>query len=181
MDRIRNPYAPGAGTPPPGLFGRDKILEDVDVDLARIKFERASNNIVMVGLRGVGKTVLPDRMREDAEKSGTFTLHIEAPHIIAGASVYRGYDNIPSSPTGQGELGGRGTGFRRIAVKMSEGQMGYVDRCELPQGLRLTALAMAPDLLFRLSLGRAMPWAMSGSRRAAVQSYKGLNVGALFL
>jgi hypothetical protein len=33
----------------------------------------------MVGLRGVGKTVLLDRMREDAEASGIHTLRVEAP------------------------------------------------------------------------------------------------------
>jgi hypothetical protein len=33
----------------------------------------------MVGLRGVGKTVLLDRMREDAEGTGIHTLRIEAP------------------------------------------------------------------------------------------------------
>jgi hypothetical protein len=33
----------------------------------------------MIGLRGVGKTVLLDRMRDDAEASGVYTLRIEAP------------------------------------------------------------------------------------------------------
>ena len=33
----------------------------------------------MVGLRGVGKTVLLDRMRDDAEVSGVHTIRIEAP------------------------------------------------------------------------------------------------------
>ena len=33
----------------------------------------------MVGLRGVGKTVLLDRIRDDAESSGFYTLRIEAP------------------------------------------------------------------------------------------------------
>jgi len=33
----------------------------------------------MVGLRGVGKTVLLDRMRDDAESSGIQTLRVEAP------------------------------------------------------------------------------------------------------
>lgn len=33
----------------------------------------------MVGLRGVGKTVLLDRMRDDAEASGVHTIRIEAP------------------------------------------------------------------------------------------------------
>ena len=79
MDRIRNPYAPGAGTPPPELVGRDEIREDVRVATERIKIGRSSKNIVLVGLRGVGKTVLLDRMREDAEINGICTLHIEAP------------------------------------------------------------------------------------------------------
>jgi hypothetical protein len=34
---------------------------------------------MMVGLRGVGKTVLLDQMRNDAEKSGVHTIRIEAP------------------------------------------------------------------------------------------------------
>jgi hypothetical protein len=33
----------------------------------------------MVGLRGVGKTVLLDRMRDDAESSGIHTIRVEAP------------------------------------------------------------------------------------------------------
>ena len=33
----------------------------------------------MVGLRGAGKTVLLDRMRDDAEASGLYTMRIEAP------------------------------------------------------------------------------------------------------
>jgi hypothetical protein len=33
----------------------------------------------MVGLRGVGKTVLLDRMRHDAEAADMFTLRVEAP------------------------------------------------------------------------------------------------------
>ena len=79
MDRIRNPYAPGAGTPPPELVGRDETREDVRVALERTKIGRPNKNIVIVGLRGVGKTVLLDRMREDAENTGMCTLHIEAP------------------------------------------------------------------------------------------------------
>ena len=35
--------------------------------------------MLMVGLRGVGKTVLLDRIREDAEANGIYTLRIEAP------------------------------------------------------------------------------------------------------
>jgi hypothetical protein len=38
-----------------------------------------TKSILMVGLRGVGKTVLLDRMRDDAEASGIQTVRIEAP------------------------------------------------------------------------------------------------------
>ena len=38
-----------------------------------------AKSVVMVGLRGVGKTVLLDRMRDDAEAEGIHTVRIEAP------------------------------------------------------------------------------------------------------
>ncbi len=79
MDPIRNPYAPGAGTRPPELVGREELRYDARVTLARITLGRASKSIVMVGLRGVGKTVLLDQIREDAEAQGIITLPIEAP------------------------------------------------------------------------------------------------------
>jgi len=51
----------------------------VQVALARIAHGRSSKSVLMVGLRGVGKTVLLDRMREDAEAAGYRTMRIEAP------------------------------------------------------------------------------------------------------
>jgi hypothetical protein len=79
MDPVTNPYSPGAGSPPPELAGRDKLREQVRVAIARIRRGNAAKSVVMVGLRGVGKTVLLDRMRTDAEESGAYTLRIEAP------------------------------------------------------------------------------------------------------
>ena len=79
MDPIRNPYAPGAGSPPPELAGRDEVREIVRIALERTKISRPSKSVLMVGLRGVGKTVLLDRMREDAENEGAYALRIEAP------------------------------------------------------------------------------------------------------
>ena len=79
MDPIRNPYSPGAGTPPPALSGRDEILEQVRVAIERIRLGRASKSVLMIGLRGVGKTVLLDRMRLNAEAAGNQTIRIEAP------------------------------------------------------------------------------------------------------
>ena len=79
MDPIRNPYAPGAGTPPPELAGRDELRETVRVALARVRLGRPTKSVLMVGLRGVGKTVLLDRMRGEAEGTDVQTLFVEAP------------------------------------------------------------------------------------------------------
>lgn len=79
MDPVRNPYAPGAGTPPPELAGRSPILEDVKVRLQRLRLGRSAKSVMLVGLRGVGKTVLLDQMRRNAEAAGIQTVRIEAP------------------------------------------------------------------------------------------------------
>src|SRR5688572_8919956 len=79
MDPVRNPFAPGAGTQPPELAGRDELRETVRIALSRTRISRATKSVLMVGLRGVGKTVLLDRMREDAESDRIQTLRIEAP------------------------------------------------------------------------------------------------------
>ena len=79
MDPVSNPYAPGAGTPPPELAGRDDLREMVRVAVERVRRGLPTKSVLMVGLRGVGKTVLLDRMREDAEATGIHTLRVEAP------------------------------------------------------------------------------------------------------
>lgn len=79
MDPVRNPYAPGAGTPPAELAGRDDLRELVRVATERVRLGLPTKSVLMVGLRGVGKTVLLDRLREDAEERGIHTVRIEAP------------------------------------------------------------------------------------------------------
>lgn len=79
MDPIQNPFAPGAGTPPPELAGRDPLRETVRIALERVRLRKPAKSILMVGLRGVGKTVLLNRIRDDAEATGLCTLRIEAP------------------------------------------------------------------------------------------------------
>lgn len=79
MDPITNPFAPGAGTPPPELAGRNDLLNTVRIALERARRGTPTKSVLMVGLRGVGKTVLLDRMRDDAEAAGIKTLRIEAP------------------------------------------------------------------------------------------------------
>ena len=79
MDPIRNPYSPGAGSQPPELAGRDELREMIRIALERIRAGRPAKSVLMVGLRGAGKTVLLDRIRDDAEESGIQTLRVEAP------------------------------------------------------------------------------------------------------
>ncbi|MBE0590521.1 MAG: AAA family ATPase [Betaproteobacteria bacterium HGW-Betaproteobacteria-9] len=79
MNPIRNPFAPGAGTPPPELAGRGTLIESVQIALERARIGRAAKSAMLVGLRGVGKTVLLDRMRDDAEAAGIHTVRLEAP------------------------------------------------------------------------------------------------------
>ncbi len=79
MNPVENPYAPGAGTPPPELAGRDELRENVRIAIERIRHGRPAKSVLMVGLRGVGKTVLLDRMRDSAEANGVQTLRVEAP------------------------------------------------------------------------------------------------------
>jgi hypothetical protein len=66
MDPFKNPFAPGAGTQPPELAGRTQILFDAEVALERTKARVAARSEILVGLRGVGKTVLLNRIREMA-------------------------------------------------------------------------------------------------------------------
>lgn len=78
MDPMSNPFAPGAGTPPPELAGRDELREGVRIALGRVRIARPAKSVLMVGLRGVGKTVLLLRMRKEARAAGFQTLSIEA-------------------------------------------------------------------------------------------------------
>ena len=78
MDPLTNPFSPGAGNQPPELAGRSELLYKVEVLLARVKAGRSEQSMFMVGLRGVGKTVLLNRVRELAEEQGYQALLIEA-------------------------------------------------------------------------------------------------------
>ncbi len=78
MDPAHNPFAPGAGTPPPELAGRDFILDGMQTTLERLRLGRPHRSVILVGLRGVGKTVLLNRIREIAEEKDFRAFLIEA-------------------------------------------------------------------------------------------------------
>lgn len=58
MDAIQNPFSPGAGSPHSELAGRSAVRTAVYVCLARLRIGKQPKSVIMVGLRGVGKTVL---------------------------------------------------------------------------------------------------------------------------
>ena len=78
MDAIKNPFSPGAGSPPPELVGRERIFEQARVLLGRVKEKRPEKSILLTGLRGVGKTVLLNEIERLAAKTGYHTVPLEA-------------------------------------------------------------------------------------------------------
>lgn len=78
MDPVANPYAPGAGTAPPELAGRDEILTRTRTTLARVQRGNPAKSFMLVGLRGVGKTVLLNKVETIAEDQGYHPVMIEA-------------------------------------------------------------------------------------------------------
>lgn len=78
MDPIKNPFSPGAGSPPPELVGRDPLLEQARILLGRIKQKRPEKSMLLTGLRGVGKTVLLNEIQRLAESDDYHTISIEA-------------------------------------------------------------------------------------------------------
>lgn len=75
---IANPFAPGAGTPPPALVGRDTTIEASDIALQRLRSGRASQHQMITGLRGVGKTVLLGKLAGLSQHHGYRVIRIEA-------------------------------------------------------------------------------------------------------
>jgi AAA ATPase domain len=78
MDESANPYAPGAGTRPPELSGRDEVLRNARITIQRLQAGRSAKSFIFIGLRGVGKTVLLNEVQRIADELDCKSLHIEA-------------------------------------------------------------------------------------------------------
>jgi hypothetical protein len=85
-DPVANPYAPGAGTPPPALVGRDGVIQSAEISLRRLQAARSSQHQLLTGLRGVGKTVLLGKLTAVAEHVGFRVIRQEA---VGGADTIR--------------------------------------------------------------------------------------------
>ncbi|MCV2224271.1 AAA family ATPase [Pseudomonas mercuritolerans] len=66
MDKNTNPFNPGAGVSPPELAGRSEVLETAETALARTKRGKHAKSLMILGLRGVGKTVLLNQINDRA-------------------------------------------------------------------------------------------------------------------
>jgi hypothetical protein len=78
MDPIKNPFSPGAGSPPPKLVGRDAVLDQARILLGRVRAKRSEKSMLLTGLRGVGKTVLLNQIERLATSADYKTVSIEA-------------------------------------------------------------------------------------------------------
>lgn len=79
MDPRKNPYAPGAGTLPPELAGRDELIEKAAIALDRFRSGLPARSLLFVGLRGVGKTVLLTKIAQETEARGFVVVSVETP------------------------------------------------------------------------------------------------------
>lgn len=84
-----NPFTPGSGLEPPRLAGRDHEVSAFDLLVARSLAGRQGASIVLHGYRGVGKTVLLNAMREQAERAGWLCIDVEAQTSDAGPTAIR--------------------------------------------------------------------------------------------
>lgn len=78
MDPVRNPFAPGAGTRPPELTGREETLKTASVAMQRTLQDRPASSMLFLGLRGVGKTVLLNTLEDEARQQDFLTSFFEA-------------------------------------------------------------------------------------------------------
>jgi hypothetical protein len=74
---IINPYTPGAGLVPNCLAGRDDTIEAAKEIITYVAHGYPARSVVYYGLRGVGKTVLLNKIEEIADEYSVLYEHIE--------------------------------------------------------------------------------------------------------
>ncbi|WP_346354346.1 AAA family ATPase [Azotosporobacter soli] len=74
---LPNPYTPGAGLIPGYLAGREEMLKKAAESIAAMAQGYPTRSVVYYGLRGVGKTVLLNKIESIAEANDVLYEHIE--------------------------------------------------------------------------------------------------------
>ncbi len=72
-----NPYRPGAGLMPMYLAGRDEDISNIEQMFMASTMNVPTQSVIFSGLRGVGKTVLLNKLQKIAEDMDIFCRHIE--------------------------------------------------------------------------------------------------------
>lgn len=78
MDDALNPYTPGSGLASAVLTGRDKDLQAFDNLIKRAENDLLGRPMLLIGLRGVGKTVLLNQLKIRADQNDWLTVKVEA-------------------------------------------------------------------------------------------------------
>ncbi|MEN8723835.1 MAG: ATP-binding protein [Alphaproteobacteria bacterium] len=87
MDPFDNPFSPGAGISPPELAGRAEIIRTAETSYMRVLRRKAPRPLMLLGLRGTGKTVLLNKCREMGVTNGLPVSLIESPEAVSLASL----------------------------------------------------------------------------------------------
>ena len=72
-----NPYRPGAGLMPGYIAGREKDITNIEQIFDALIMNIPVQSVIFSGLRGVGKTVLINKLESIAEEKKIFCKHIE--------------------------------------------------------------------------------------------------------
>lgn len=87
MDPFNNPFAPGAGSRPPELAGREEFINAALTSCGRLIRTRSGRPMMLLGLRGTGKTVLLNEIGRQVAERGFVVSKIESPEDHSLASL----------------------------------------------------------------------------------------------
>src|SRR5258708_4041697 len=79
MDPTLNPFAPGAGTQPPELSGRQDIVEGATVALGRVVWGEPARSQMRRGFGGGGRTFPRNEIAQLGGEKNSATFCLEAP------------------------------------------------------------------------------------------------------
>jgi hypothetical protein len=86
MDPLQNPFSPGPGLAPPCLAGRGPVLALGRQQWARLRRPQGGKSLLLLGLRGLGKTRLLRALAQDAAQDGVHAGLVEA-HFGRGLAL----------------------------------------------------------------------------------------------
>jgi hypothetical protein len=115
MESALNPYSPGSGRRPFELAGRQSEIDAFDLLLAKTRQRRPDRGIVLHGLRGVGKTVLLNEFRRQAEHAEFMVVSLEGRDAEGGPESVRAKLARNLLQAGR-RLNRRGAGTRLLAA-----------------------------------------------------------------